>query len=265
VIVQFVAPEAGTYRVAYTTGLANSGTFDSIINVVEAATCPTGSLTTCAVGVDDEASSSPVESLLFEAAAGASFWIIADAYGSGCGTTKLEVALLDDEVCDDDVDNDGDDATDCDDPDCKASEPLLCPTPAGDLCGDSSLPVVTLPFSDDTRTTCDFTRDYSGDDELCYDYGGAEVVYRYTATAAITIQASMVSLDLDEADLVLSAASACAAAGILTQCLDSADDESGDAEVVQVTLAAGETVYFVGAPYFGGDCTAYLFEVNELP
>ena len=75
----------------------------------------------------------------------------------------------------------------------------------------------------------------------------------------------MVSLDLDEADLVLSAASACAAAGILTQCLDSADDESGDAEVVQVTLAAGETVYFVGAPYFGGDCTAYLFEVNELP
>ncbi len=34
---------------------------------------------------------------------------------------------------------------------------------------------------------------------------------------------------------------------------------------VSLTLAAGETAYFVGAAYYNGDCTEYLFEVKELP
>ena len=265
VVVQFVAPAAGTYRVAYTTGLAGTSTFDTVINVVKAGACPSGSLASCASGVDDGASSTPIESLKLVAAAGESFWIIADAYGSGCGTTKLEVSLVADEVCDDRVDNDADDLTDCADRDCRTRRPDLCPTPAGDTCGDSSLPIVTLPFSDATRTTCDYTQDYEGDDELCYGYNSAEVVYRYTATRAITVQGSMVSLDVDDIDLVLSAASACPSEGILTQCLDTADDASNGPEQVQVSLAAGETVYFVGAPYFSGECTTYLLEVNEVP
>jgi len=74
-----------------------------------------------------------------------------------------------------------------------------------------------------------------------------------------------VSLDVDDIDLVLSAASACPSEGILTQCLDTADDASNGPEQVQVSLAAGETVYFVGAPYFSGECTTYLLEVNEVP
>jgi len=265
VVVNFVAPTAGTYRVAYTSGLVSTSTFDSVINVIKSTTCPTTPLTACLTGVDNGASSTAIEALTFVAAAGESFWIMADAYGSGCGVTRLGLSLLADEDCDDGVDNDGDQLTDCADPDCKASEPLLCPTLPGDICGDSALPIATLPFSDSARTTCDYSKDYEADGNDCYDYGSAEVFYRYTATRAISLQASLVSLDVDDVDVVLSALSVCPSAGILTQCLDSADDAEGSPEFVQVSLEAGETVYFVGAPYYSSDCTSYAFELDEVP
>jgi len=264
VTAHFVAPEDGDYRVSFTTGLGGSSTFDSVLNVVKGDVCPSAPIAACWAGVDD-AVAAPTEALTLTALAGESFWILADGYGAGCGIANLAVVRLTDELCDDEVDNDGDGLIDCADPDCKASEPLLCPTPAGETCSDTAIEVLSLPFSDATRSTCDFAQDYTADGDTCQDYSGSEVIYRYTATAPATLEVTLQALG-EPTDMVLSARLGCPDTIVLDQCIASEDAHSvALAEVMQVAVEAGETLYIFAAPYFSSRCTGYELEVHELP
>ena len=171
--------------------------------------------------------------------------------------------------CSDGIDNDGDGQTDCADRDCKEGEPALCPTPAGDLCGTSAIAIAALPFSDETHTLCTLSHDYSADDINCLDYGGAEVVYRYTAPAAQTLEVTLAALDTDVdggfMDMVLSASDVCPAGDTFDQCLASEDSEIGEPEVLQVTLEAGQTVYIFGANYYSDECARFRLEAHLAP
>lgn len=269
VVAHFVAPADGQYRVTYTTGLGGTSAFDSVLNVVEGEACPAAPIAACLLGADNTVTSPPSETVTIVATAGASYWILADGYGSGCGLASLSIVQLEDEVCDDAVDNDGDGTTDCQDVDCRRTEPGLCPTPEGDLCGDDAIAITALPFADDSRSTCDFAKDYEADDETCWGYSGAEVVYRYTATAAATLEVSVQATETDSGgdliDMVLSTRASCPAADVLDQCTDSEDSEYDLAEVMQIPVTAGETVYIFAASYYGSDCTQYRLEVRAVP
>lgn len=267
VMVHFVAPEDGDYAVSLTSGIASTPTFDSVINVVEGEACPSGSVAACVAGVDDGVSAA-VEALTLTATAGQSFWILADGYATGCGVATLAVTRLADEICDDTVDNDGDGAVDCDDTECRANEPVLCPSPAGDVCGESAIAIGALPWTDESVDTCLLARDYEPDDVSCVGYSGAEAVYRYTASEATTLRIFVQSLDTDglgdPVDLVLSASAQCPAGGTLGSCIDSADAELDLGEEIEVAVEAGQTIYVFAAPYYGSDCTRLSIEVSEV-
>ncbi len=267
IILQYVAPSAGNYTASMTSGINGTSTFDSVLNVVKADTCPGATIAACADGADDGASSSAVERVAFTAtAAGETFWILGDGYSSGCGTVRVDITRLEDEVCDDEVDNDGDGKVDCADDDCRRDEPDLCPVPDGDLCGDSSIAITTLPYTNEA-STCGFAQDYDSDGDCAY-HGGPELFYRYTATTAVSLEATMVALDVDDNDMILNAMTTCEPiGGTFSQCLAESDSGSdGEPERVVVDLQAGETIYFMGGQYFSDDaCVPYRFELHVAP
>ena len=131
---------------------------------------------------------------------------------------------------------------------------------------DSSIAVTALPYTEEA-STCTFAKDYDSDDECIY-HGGADVYYRYTATATVSLEATFLALDVGDSDVMLNAMTTCEpVGGVFAQCLDGSDSGfDGEPERVFVELEAGETIYFMGGQYFGDDeCVPYRFELHVAP
>jgi len=270
VVTKVVAAEAGTYRVTFDSGAAGpfgAGNFDSIINVVKSATCPTTptSFNSCVVSAD----AGDPEKVDFTAQAGDTFWVLVDGYSSGCGPGKLKVTRLMPENCGDGIDNDGDGETDCADVlDCNGAdraEPLAdCPTLT--LACESDVAIPSLPYNDNNRDLCDTVRGLDfADDDVCEDYidetaGG--VTYSYTAPVDQTVRVTAVPSG--ELDLVLNLTRFCNPSGP-TGCVAGSDGFSQ--EVTETTLAAGETVYIpvnLYPSFFGAECGPFNLAVEAI-
>jgi hypothetical protein len=260
VIVKFVAPEAGDYRIAFDTNLDGSS-FDAVLNVIKATTCPSSPISGCVIGSDSGA----IESGRITAAAGDVFWVIADGYSSGCSLGRLSITKLAPEVCTDGFDNDGDNTTDCDDSECRASEPILCPSPAGENCANPSVLSLGTPTNVDT---CEFGNDFASTSTGgCTATAGApDMAFSFTAATAGTYRFQVNADWIDVETAVNLVRGATCPASPLTTCAASGESSSGTPnQQKDVPLTTGETVWLIlGSNYNATECGDVAVTVTRL-
>jgi len=174
--------------------------------------------------------------------------------------------------CSNTADDDGDSFTDCEDWNCKAFDTATCSTQAGDVCGmpdGSNLLISSLPFTDDTLSTCDFDADH-----IINTTGGctnhqesADVVYEYVATSNQVLDITLTASD--GTDTILNVSAVCPANAALPSCLASddvyLDDVLGDTgENVEVTLSAGDHIYIYVNAWSSSDCMPFELVVEDV-
>ncbi len=290
VIVKLVAQTAGLYRVTHDTKANGATGFDSVINVMKATTCPT-TFNSC-VAASDRGNPERVE---FTAAAGETFWILADGYGTGCGVSRLTIQKVEAERCDDGLDNDGDGRTDCQDlgtydaagtlltpGDCNgvARAAPLSACPFLDFRCGTDVVVGAMPFTNSGRNLCSFSRfeDFMATGYACtanIDPTLGGITYAYTAPVAQKVRVTAtprgtwfddLSGTSEPIDIVLNLSRYCSPTSALTPCLATSDTPGQ--ETADVTLAAGETFYahvnLYNSP-FGNDCGAIDLTMQVVP
>ncbi|HEV8321898.1 MAG TPA: PPC domain-containing protein [Myxococcota bacterium] len=151
------------------------------------------------------------ETLSFAAAAGTTYFVVAD--GPGATTSNFDVTLAcgtaGAEVCADDVDNDTDGFIDCADPDCAmdmACAGGACTPAETTTCSDTSTGNNGAAGSTDTTDFYGGSCDVGGDD-------GPEYVYTFTAASAGFVAATLGGLGADLDLFVLDAGPASAGGG----------------------------------------------------
>jgi uncharacterized repeat protein (TIGR02543 family) len=280
-VLKFVPTVSGTYRVNLDTGPPGTVSgFDSTLNVVRGASCPTV-FNSCLASADG----GDPEQLDFAAVAGETYWILADGYGSRCGMARLTVSRLEAERCGDGVDNDGDGLTDCNDiTDCNGAvrPPPLANCPSVNFRCQSDVTVTALPYSNPGRDLCnhssveEFDRSTATRCKPDVDSELGGIVYAYTAPAPQRVRVTVTPIgtwfepeggEWLPIDVVLNLTRICSNTADPTPCLASSDVSESVFETAEVALAAGETLYAhvnLWASPFGNDCGVVDVKIEAL-
>ncbi|MBL8786036.1 MAG: hypothetical protein JNJ59_14145 [Deltaproteobacteria bacterium] len=265
VLVKFVAPADGRYKIVHDTGASGSfgaGSYDSVLNVVQSVGCPASPLTSCLAGADG----GDPETLTLEAVRGQTYWIIADAYSSGCGTSTLSITQILPEACADSVDNDQDGKVDCADTDCFGVAP--CPeAQPGDVCR-TAYQATASPFTQAVNT-CERTNTFNATSGGgCKSMGSAgDIVTHFVAPSAgeyrVTFDTGAAGAEGAGAfDAILNVVKSdtCPSAPF-ESCIAASD--SGDPEKVTLTAAAGESFWIIADGWSSG-CGAGVLSIAKL-
>ena len=154
-LVKFVAPHVGPYEARL------DSPFDSVFNVVKLDTCPVTPLDGCVGGVDSPDIGGVVP--FSASAAGDTFYVVVDGWGSGCGVVNFSIVALEAEVtdgptaCVDGFDNDGNGLADCYDASCR--DDAAC---GGVLLGSNcDAPIVMTDLGVFTTNSCNYSNDFT--------------------------------------------------------------------------------------------------------
>ncbi len=198
----------------------------------------------------------------FDAEAGKTYFVVVDGYKGNISKFNLNVTCCvpscDGKKCG--SDGCGGQCGECAETETCAADQASCVTPTyggNDTC-ESAKGIDALPFAD-SGTNAGGANDYTADSDGCgfTSEGGLDVVYSYKAVSAGTIEAW---LDGGAAGpKILYVAKACSAK--FATCDGFADFISGDKKV-SVTLAAGESAYFVVDGFDDGETGPYTFHAD---